>query len=112
MVFSKVIERIYYGLNTDTAAHQIAEILELLSHLINSTITSNLFAQHFAQLLQQTLPAIDLNDSTKTYSALKFHLPLYASFHCRLNEIEGYQILCEPSLNPVLRTSHCSSRSH
>jgi len=77
-IFSKVIDRIYFGLTTPTSAHQIGNILNLISSLVSPCINTLVFAKHLGALLMQTLPAIDLNDSDKTLNALKFYVNMYS----------------------------------
>jgi len=65
---------ILFIISSPTAARQIGPALDASATLVPGTLQSRTFALTLPRLLFMTLPAIDLNDTTKTYGAFKILL--------------------------------------
>ncbi|KAG2394162.1 hypothetical protein C9374_003926 [Naegleria lovaniensis] len=78
-VFPSLMERSFYALETLTNTHQTISALETLSLVVFPLLKYSLYpdgANYLSNLLQLTLPGIDVNDNAKTFSTLKFYTSL------------------------------------
>ncbi|KAL9658080.1 hypothetical protein ABK040_012994 [Willaertia magna] len=78
-VFPPLMERSFYALETLTSTHQTISALETLSLVVFPLLKYSLYpegATYLTNLLNLTLPGIDVNDSRKTFSTFKFYTSL------------------------------------
>jgi len=78
-VFPSLMERSFFALETLTNTHQTTSALETLSLVVFPLLKYSIYpegASYLSNLLQLTLPGIDVNDTTKTFSTFKFYTSL------------------------------------
>jgi hypothetical protein len=82
LVFPPLIEKCLFALQTLTETHQTTVALEILSIIIFPLLDQRIFIggkKYLSELMTLTLPGIDVNDSKKTLTTLKFYDALLVS---------------------------------